>query len=347
MWLRDYHFDGLRLDAIHAIFDSSAVHFLEQLSREVEELEAATGRHFSLIAESDLNDPRVVIPREAGGLGFDAQWSDDFHHALHTLLTGENAGYYSDFGRMEDLAAALKDIFVYAGRESAYRGRVHGKPVCGLSAHRFIACIQNHDQVGNRAKGDRIGALAGPARQKSGAALLLCGPSIPMLFQGEEFGATTPFQYFTNHSDPELGAAVSKGRREEFASFGWKPDDVPDPQDISTFNASRLNWSEIDRSPHRDLLKWYRSLIALRRATPALNNGNLNAVEVDFNEPDRWLVLYRGQIAIACNFSKTSRSVALRFQARTLLASGPDINVTESKLDLAPESVAILQEIRP
>jgi len=346
MWLRDYHFDGLRLDAIHAIFDSSAVHFLEQLSREVEELQAATGRHFFLIAESDLNDPRVVTPREEGGLGFDAQWSDDFHHAVHSLLTGENAGYYADFGRMEDLAAALKDMFVYGGRESAYRGRMHGKPVRGLSAHRFIACIQNHDQVGNRAQGDRIGALAGLARQKIGAALLLCGPSIPMLFQGEEFAAGTPFQYFTNHSDPELGAAVSKGRREEFASFGWKPDDVPDPQDVSTFNASRLNWSELDQSPHRDLLAWYRSLIALRRSTPALNSGNLDAVCVDFGERDQWLVLYRRQIAIACNFSQTSRSVALRFEARTLLISGPDINVTESKIDLAPESVAILQEWR-
>jgi maltooligosyltrehalose trehalohydrolase len=346
MWLRDYHFDGLRLDAIHAIFDSSAVHFLEQLSREVEELEAATGRHFFLIAESDLNDPRVVTAREAGGLGFDAQWSDDFHHAVHTLLTGENVGYYADFGRMEDLAAALEDMFVYGGRESAYRGRVHGKPIHGLSAHRFIACIQNHDQVGNRAKGDRIGELAGAARQKIGAALLICGPSIPMLFQGEEFAAGTPFQYFTNHSDPELGAAVSKGRREEFASFGWKPENVPDPQDVATFNASRLNWNELEQPPHRDVLDWYRSLIALRRSTPALNSGNLDAVQVDFSEPDQWLILYRGEIVVACNFSKTSRSLVLRFQARTLLTSGPETTVTESKLELAPESVAILQETR-
>jgi len=346
MWLRDYHVDGLRLDAIHAIFDSSAVHFLEQLSREVEELEAATGRHFFLIAESDLNDPRVVMPREANGFGFDAQWSDDFHHAVHTLLTAENAGYYADFGRMEDLATALKDMFVYGGRQSAHRGRAHGKPVRGLSAHRFIACIQNHDQVGNRARGDRIGSLTGPARQKIGAALLLCGPSIPMLFQGEEFGAATPFQYFTNHSDLELGAAVSKGRRAEFASFGWRPEDVPDPQDVATFQASRLNWREIDELAHQDLLAWYRSLIALRRSTPALNNGNLDAVRVDFSDPGQWLILYRDPLAIACNFSKTSSSVALRFPARTLLASKPGINVTESKIDLAPESAAILQETR-
>jgi maltooligosyltrehalose trehalohydrolase len=346
MWLRDYHVDGLRLDAIHAIFDSSAIHFLEQLSREVEDLEAATGRHFFLIAESDLNDPRVVMPREAGGFGFNAQWSDDFHHAVHTLLTGENAGYYADFGRMEDLAAALKDVFVYGGRESAHRGRAHGKPVRGLSAHRFIACIQNHDQVGNRAKGGRIGALAGVARQKIGAALLLCGPSIPMLFQGEEFGAATPFQYFTDHSDSELGDAVSKGRREEFAAFGWKPEEVPDPQDAATFEASRLNWSEIEQPGHRDVLAWYRRLIALRRSTPALTSGNLDAVHVDFSEPDQWLVLYRGQIAVACNFSKSSRSIALRFAARALLTSEPDITVTESQLELAPESVTILEEVR-
>jgi maltooligosyltrehalose trehalohydrolase len=347
MWLRDYHVDGLRLDAIHAIFDSSAIHFLEQLSREVEDLAAATGRHFSLIAESDLNDPRVVTPREANGYGFDAQWSDDFHHALHTLLTGEHAGYYADFGRTEDLAAALKDVFVYGGRESAHRGRAHGKPLRGLSAHRFVAAMQNHDQVGNRAKGDRIGALAGAARQKIGAAILLCGPSIPLLFQGEEFGASTPFLYFTNHSDPELSAAVSKGRREEFASFGWKPDAVPDPQDAATFEASRLRWKEIEEPEHRDLLDWYRNLIALRRSTPALTGGDLESIQVDFRESDQWLVFYRGTIAIACNFSKSRRGIAMRFAARTLLSSQPNISVDESMINLAPESVAVLQEIRP
>ena len=167
-----------------------------------------------------------------------------------------------------------------------------------------------------------------------------------MLFQGEEFGAGTPFQYFTNHSDPELGAAISKGRREEFASFGWKPEHVPDPQDAATFEGSRLNWSETERPSHRDLLAWYRSLIALRRATPALNSGNLDAVRVDFSESDRWLVLYRRCIAVACNFSNRSRAVALHFPARPLLTSGPDITVTESTIELTPESVAILQEVR-
>ncbi|HVW11140.1 MAG TPA: malto-oligosyltrehalose trehalohydrolase [Bryobacteraceae bacterium] len=347
MWLRDYRIDGLRLDAIHSIFDSSAVHFLEQLSREVEELQAAAGRHFCLIAESDLNDPRVVMPREANGLGFDAQWSDDFHHALHTLLTGETAGYYADFGCMEDLAAALGHIFVYGGRESVHRRRKHGKPVCGLSAHRFVVCMQNHDQVGNRAKGDRIGALAGLARQKIGAALLLCAPTVPLLFQGEEFAASTPFLYFTDHSDLGLAAAVSKGRRNEFAAFGWKPEDVPDPQDIATFQASRLRWREPEEPEHREILEWYRSLIALRRSTPALNSGNLEDIRIDFSEPGQWLVLYRGQIAIACNFSKSPHRIELRFTARALLTSGPDINVTTSTLEINPESVVILQEVRP
>lgn len=340
MWLRDYRFDGLRLDAIHAIFDTSAMHFLEQLSTEIDQLKTDTGRHFFLIAESDLNDPRVVTPREANGLGFDAQWSDDFHHALHTVLTGERAGYYSDFGSVASLAKSLKSVFVYDGRESAFRQRTHGRPAIGLSAHCFLGFLQNHDQIGNRAGGDRIAQLVGIGLRKIGAALVLCAGTIPMLFQGEEYGATTPFLYFTNHSDPELGAAVSKGRREEFAAFGWNAEDVPDPQDINTFNTSRLNWSQADN----ELLAWHRSLIALRRATPTLHDGNLHLIDIDFSEDEKWLVLYRGPIAIACNLSGERRTPPIKFRASVRLASQTDFTVTESTLELPPESVVILEQ---
>ncbi len=214
MWLRDYHFDGLRLDAIHAFFDKSATHFLEFLSSEVEALSSELGRHLVLIAESDLNDPRVVTCRERGGFGLTAQWSDDFHHALHSVITGETNGYYEDFGNYWHLGKALHEVFVYDGWLSAHRGYVHGRKVEGLSAHKFLGYSQNHDQVGNRAQGERLSALVSTGKQKIAAALVLASPFVPMLFMGEEFGASTPFQYFTHHEDQELGRNVSEGRRQ-------------------------------------------------------------------------------------------------------------------------------------
>lgn len=229
MWLREYHLDGLRLDAVHALIDTSAVHFLEQLAAEVRELEGELGRHRLLIAESNLNDPRVVRPPEIGGYGLDAQWSDDFHHALHTVLTGERDGYYADFGAMADLARALRYAFVYDGRYSVFRRRRHGRPAAGLSGHRFVGYLQNHDQIGNRARGERSDHLMHPGRLKVGVALVFTAPFIPLLFQGEEWGASSPFRYFTDHQDPALGRAVSEGRRQEFAAFGWVPEEVPAP----------------------------------------------------------------------------------------------------------------------
>jgi maltooligosyltrehalose trehalohydrolase len=219
MWLRDYHVDGLRLDAVHAIADGSAVHILEQLAQEVEKLAASLGRHLVLIAESNLNDPRIVQPPSAGGYGIDAQWNDDFHHALHTVLTGERHGYYADFGRLADLATAFRRGFVYAGEYSVFRDRRHGRPAIGVSGNRFVVSAQNHDQVGNRALGERASLLMSEGRLHIAAALLLTSPFVPMLFQGEEWGASTPFLYFTDHAEPELVEAVRKGRCQEFAAF--------------------------------------------------------------------------------------------------------------------------------
>ncbi|MDQ4024220.1 MAG: malto-oligosyltrehalose trehalohydrolase, partial [Actinomycetota bacterium] len=214
-WLRDYHCDGLRLDAVHAILDASAIHVLEEMQLRVEELETHLDRDLFLIAESDLNDPRVVNRREAGGYGLDAQWSDDFHHALHAVLTGERDGYYADFGTVGHFAKALREAFVYAGTYSEYRGRIHGRPATGLPGYRFLGYLQDHDQVGNRAVGERSSALMSPELLKVGAALVLTSPFVPLLFMGEEWGATSPFQYFTAHEDPELGRACSEGRRHE------------------------------------------------------------------------------------------------------------------------------------
>ena len=308
MWLRDYHFDGLRVDAVHAIFDSSAVHFLEQLASEVKELEAHIGRDLAVIAESDLNDPRIVTPREAGGYGVDAQWSDDFHHALHTALTGERNGYYQDFGSLADLAYALKNAFVYDGRFSVFRNRRHGRKPVGLAGSRFLGYLQNHDQVGNRAKGERSSRFMSVPRLKMGAALVLCAPFIPLLFQGEEYAATTPFLYFTNH-DEDLGRKVSEGRRREFAAFGWNPAEIPNPQDPATFESSKLDWTEMEREPHASIFQWHRRLIELRKSALELTDGRLNRVRVEVCEDEGKLTLRRGRVAVACNFFEDSVTV--------------------------------------
>jgi maltooligosyltrehalose trehalohydrolase len=240
-WLEHYHIDGLRVDAVHAIFDRSALHVLEELAAEVRGLAARLGRRLVLIAESDLNDPRITRSPAVGGYGFDAQGNEDFHHALHAVLTGERSGYYADFGTLQDLTTALAQGFVYAGRHSASRGRRHGRPPSGLGGHAFVGCLQNHDQVGNRARGERTSHLLSPGRLRIGAALVLTAPFVPMLFQGEEWGAATPFQYFTDHDDPELARAVREGRRQEFVAFGWDPEPIPDPQTPAPFERSKLD----------------------------------------------------------------------------------------------------------
>lgn len=344
MWLRDFHVDGLRLDAVHAFVDRSAIHFLEQLAAETETLAAMLRRRLVLIAESDLNDPRVVKPRDCGGLGMDAQWSDDFHHALFTVISGEEpAGYYSDFGSISQLAKALEKTFVYDGVYSRHRRRIHGRPAANLSQHRFLGFIQNHDQVGNRALGERVGQIAGMERTRIAAALVLLGPFVPMIFEGEEWAASSPFQYFADHEDPELARQVSEGRKREFAAFGWDPASIPDPEKRETFLRSRLKWSEQAQSPHAEMLTWYRSLIHLRRGTSCLNDGEPGNTRVTYSEEEKWLVMTRGAIAVACNFAAADRNLAIAAGAEIVLASKPRIKVEQKTIALPPESVAVLR----
>ncbi len=342
MWLRDYHFDGLRLDAVHAFFDNSAMHFLEHLALEVEALGAQLGRKLVLIPESDLNDPRLVTSRDAGGHGLDAQWSDDFHHALHTVITGERKGYYEDFGSFDQLAKALQRAFVYDGTYSSHRNRLHGRPVIGLSAHRFVAFAQNHDQVGNRAQGERLSQLVSVGKQKIAAALVLMSPFVPMLFEGEEFGASTPFQYFCQHEDPEIAQKVSCGRRAEFAAFGWDPEDIPDPQDPQTFQRSKLNWQKIEEEPHAELLEWHMQLIALRRSEGALSDGRLDRVEVDFDEGAKWFTVKRGGIEVVCNLGPDRQAVPIRCTPQAVICSEECWRLRPGLIEVPAESVAIV-----
>jgi maltooligosyltrehalose trehalohydrolase len=344
MWLRDYHIDALRLDAVHAIIDTSAVHVLEQLAVEVDELAAEVARPLWLIAESDLNDPRVIRARDAGGFGIHAQWSDDIHHALHAVLTGETNGYYEDFGSLDDVADALEEAWIYAGRYSRHRDRVHGRPHGGQPGWKFVAYLQNHDQVGNRAVGDRIHHAIPLERVKVGAALYLLSAFVPMVFQGEEWAASSPFQYFTGHEDPELGRAVAQGRRSEFAAFGWRAEDVPDPQDHGTFERSKLQWKELRRGSHASMLDWYRALIALRRSTPDLADGRIDLVRVTEDEDAMTLVVERGSITTVANLGADEQKVDLPDGrgATVLLASGAGIEVGARSVTLPPNSVVIL-----
>jgi maltooligosyltrehalose trehalohydrolase len=343
MWMRDFHIDGLRLDAVHAFVDRSAIHFLEQLATEVEALSAALSRRLVVIAESDLNDPRIVTPREAGGLGMDAQWSDDFHHALFTVLNrASEAGYYGDFGSLAQLAKSVEETFVYDGIYSRYRRRVHGRPASGHSQHRFLGYIQNHDQVGNRAVGDRIGQIAGPDRAKIAAALVLMAPFVPMIFQGEEWTASSPFQYFADHDDPETARAVSEGRKKEFAAFGWKPESIPDPESPETFQRSKLKWNEIEHGEHAEMLAWYRKLIHLRRATPCLNNGEPGNTRAEYDEDAKWLRMERGSISVICNLGERDHVLSFAAGAEVVLASREGISAQKGSVTLPPDSVAVV-----
>ncbi|ROR74300.1 malto-oligosyltrehalose trehalohydrolase [Bogoriella caseilytica] len=308
-WMRDFRIDALRIDAVHALRDDSPRHILSELADHTAALSEDLGRPLTLIAESDLNDPVMVTPTGDGGFGMDGQWADDVHHALHSYLTGEQHGYYSDFGSAQILAKALTGVFVHDGSYSSFRGQHWGAPVPeSISGHRFVVFDQNHDQVGNRALGDRPSQALSPGELAASAALLLLGPYTPMLFMGQEWGARTPFQYFTDHRG-DLGEAVRQGRTAEFGTHGWAElygtEDltVPDPQSEQTFRDSTLDWQEADQpGPHAELLDWYRQLIALRRAEPDLSSGDRTATTCHWGEG--WLVMRRGDIEVAVNLPR-------------------------------------------
>ena len=344
MWIRDYHIDGLRLDAVHAIADDTPLHILALLTAEVEALGEELRRATFVIAESDLNDPRFVRSRDAGGYGFEAAWSDDWHHAMHATLTGERTGYYEDFASMDILAKALRHAWAYDGEWSAHRQKIHGGSTAGLPPEAFVIAVQNHDQVGNRAAGDRLAALVDEGALKAAAALLLTAPFTPMLFQGEEWAAGSPFQYFTDHSDPDLGKAVSEGRRREFARFGWDPNQIPDPQDLSVFDRSKLVWSELDEPFHRRMLEWYRELIQLRRRLPVPRGFAGDGVRVQIDAETRTLAFDRDNLSVRVNFGVKDWVSAISIGERVLMASDPAIRQDVGCVSVPPSNVVILED---
>lgn len=312
-WQAEFHLDGLRLDAVHAIKDESAVHLLAELAARCGRLSAELGRPFYLVAESDQNDARLVRSPDRGGHGLQATWSDDFHHALHTLLTGERAGYYLDFGAVEQLGAAIRQGAIYCGQRSEFRARRHGNAFDLEPAARFVVCGQNHDQVGNRATGDRFSHLVCHERRKLAAATLLLSPYVPLLFMGEEYAETAPFLYFTSHSDPALVEAVRRGRREEFARFAWKGE-VPDPDAASTFERSRLAEPSEWTPEQRALWEFYRTLIELRQSHPALAQLDKRSLQVQTFPGESLILVERQADRDAAGLGPPARiAIALHF----------------------------------
>lgn len=303
-WFNHYHVDALRLDAIHAIFDISAKHFLYELSERVEEFSQNKGRKYYLIAESDLNDSRVVIPRNTWGYGIDGVWCDDFHHALHTLVTGEKRGYYVDFGKIVHMVKSMKEGFVYSGEFSEFRKRNHGNSSKDIPAKQMVVFSQNHDQIGNRMLGERLSTLVSFESLKLAAGIVLLSPYIPLLFMGEEYGEIVPFLYFVSHSDPALIEAVRRGRKKEFGEFKWQGE-PPDPQNTETFLKSKITWEKRNEGTHKILRDFYKHLIILRRITPALLDADKKDINVGSLEKEKVVIMTRrndcGQIFLMFN----------------------------------------------
>lgn len=355
MWMRDFHVDGLRLDAVHALRDGSERHILQELAEHADALSAEVGRPLTLIAESDLNDPRLITPREAGGYGLTAQWSDDHHHAMHVALSGETDGYYVDFAPLDALVKTTTRGFFHDGTFSSFRGRDHGVPIdpALVPTWRLVTFTQDHDQVGNRAAGDRISQTLSEPRLAVAAVLNLTSPFTPMLFMGEEWGASTPWQFFTSHPEPELGAATAHGRIAEFARMGWDESIVPDPQDPETFLRSKLDWSEPAEAdgPHARLLDLHRRLISLRRARPELTDPSFAHTTAWADDTAKRFRMERGapdapdRVVVLANLGLTPWEASFDAPADVLLTTGPvlaDAVPEDGTLALPAESAAVL-----
>ncbi|MGV0874329.1 malto-oligosyltrehalose trehalohydrolase [Mycolicibacterium sp. XJ879] len=332
-WMRDFHADGLRLDAVHALVDTTAIHILEELSAETDALAAELGRPLSLIAESDLNDPRLITPRDRGGYGMTAQWDDDIHHAIHAAVSGERQGYYGDFGSLDALAATLKNGYFHAGTYSSFRHRRHGRPLdtSTIPATRLLAYTLTHDQVGNRAVGDRPSQNLTTGQLAVKAALVLGSPYTAMMFMGEEWGSSSPFQFFSSHPEPELARATAEGRKREFAEHGWNADEIPDPQDPGTFLRSKLNWDEVDDGDHARLLDLYRQLIALRDNHSDFTDPWLDHLRIEYDEAQRWIVMHRGAFAVACNLGIEAVDVPVTGEV-VLASDDPTVGAEATRL---------------
>jgi len=344
MWLDDFHVDGLRIDAVHALRDDSNVHVLTELATEVAALETHVRRPLPLIAESDLNNPAMVTPRSARGYGMSGQWDDDVHHALHALLTGEHQGYYSDFGSLDVLAKVLTRVFLHDGTYSTFRERMHGRPVdrSSTAGFRFVVCLQNHDQVGNRAVGDRLPELASRGMLEVGAVLLLTSPFTPMLWMGEEWAASTRWPFFTSHPEPELAKATADGRLAEFDGHGWDVAEVIDPQDPAAYETAILAWDEVREPDHARMLDLYRGLIGLRRDEAELSDPRLDHVDVTFDEDARWFVLHRGSLRVLVNFAAEPQMIPVSDIDDVLFSTG-EVELTGAGAVLSAESAAVVR----
>lgn len=344
MWLRDYHVDGLRLDAIDKVRDESPEHLLVQLRLAVDQLDIETGKLHVLIAESASNERTYVTPVADGGYGMDAQWNDDFHHALRTFFTKETESYYMDFGSLDDLTKAIYQGFVYDGTYSKFRGKRHGTSPAGLPSTCFLAYLQTHDQVGNRPQGDRFhhDPRVKLIHQKIAAALVILSPYIPMIFMGEEWAASTPFLYFTDHQNERLGKAVSEGRKKEFGGSQWEGE-VPDPQCADTFFRSKLRWNEREEEPHREILDWYSELLQLRRNHVDFDPTSKPAVEVTADEAGRWLCMRRGSHQVLASFAEGITSVTCDHPVSVVLSAGSNLVKDGPSLCFAGPSLAVLK----